>query len=153
MLVDDDPINAEKRWHTDQLLHESRMGWHDLLVSDLVLGEIADDPDRLHREKLEAALNSVNVRVLLTNKDIDNLAREYVRVGIIPERYRDDAIHISFAVEYRLDAIVSWNMAHIVRVRTRQRVREYNKKHGLYVSDTGTPTEVIDLGPDDDKIA
>ena len=149
MLVDDDPVNAEKRRDTEALIDEGHAGRHELVASALVLSEIADDPDPLHKSRLESALARSGARVLVSNDRITALANEYVCHGIVPGRYLDDAVHIAFAVHYRLDAIISWNMAHIVKVRTRRLVREYNEIRGLPVPDIGTPSEVIDREFDD----
>jgi hypothetical protein len=43
-----------------------------------------------------------------------------------------------------LVAVISWNMKHIVKVRTRREIRVYNEANGHHVPDLGTPSEVID---------
>src|SRR3989338_1021470 len=37
------------------------------------------------------------------------LAERYIKEGIIPEKYRSDALHISIAVINGIEVIVSWN--------------------------------------------
>jgi len=73
-----------------------------------------------------------------------DIGRQYVKQGIIPEKYEDDAVHIAYAVVNRLDAIVSWNLAHIVKVKTRKAVAEYNQRQGIHVPDIATPEEVLE---------
>lgn len=153
MLIDADSINEEKRKDTELLFEEGSQGKHELVASELVLAEIAADPNPIHKFKLEDALTRSRARALLSNDRIVELAHEYVRRKIVPSRYLDDAIHIAFAVHYGLDAIISWNMAHIVKVQTRRLVREYNEEHGLPVPDIATPSEVIDRGHDDEPPA
>ena len=144
MLVDENSVNAEKRRDTELLLLEAKSGKHELYVSDLVVKEINADRNASHRSLLLDAIASINPVVLAERDDVLALANAYVSSGIVPARYIADGMHIAYAVSNALDAVISWNMEHIVKVRTRREIRVYNESNGLNVPDLGTPSEVID---------
>lgn len=54
--------------------------------------------------------------VLLTVEAAD-LAREYLRAGVVSTKMRVDAEHIALATVARVDVLVSWNFKHIVNLR------------------------------------
>jgi hypothetical protein len=56
------------------------------------------------------------------------LAEVYVNEGIIPKKYSNDALHIAIATIYKMDAIVSWNLTHIVKFKTKFQVKNINKR-------------------------
>ena len=143
MLIDEDPVNVAKRDATRELLNEAFAGKHELFVSDLVLQEVGADPSPTHRAQLEESITQSQAEILRENPQVLELGRAYAAQRIVPEKYLDDATHIAYAVYARLDVVVSWNLRHIVKVRTRREIREYNEKHGRHVPDVATPSEVI----------
>ncbi len=84
--------------------------------------------------------NPTNLRA---NKQIEDLTEKYMLEKIVPEKYKADAIHIAFAVVYELDVVVSWNLAHLVKLATRLKVNGVNKKEGYKEIEICTPQEVI----------
>lgn len=143
MSIDEEEVNRQKRSVTNLFLTEAQAGRHHLFISPLVLREIAADPDSTHRQALMANINALSPDILDETEDVLRLGHEYVEQRIIPVKYEDDAVHIAFAVLGKLDAIVSWNMAHIVKVVTRRKVLWYNQSKGLHVPDLATPEEVV----------
>lgn len=77
-----------------------------------------------------------------TESDIA-LSEEYLRESVLPVACRADALHIAVAVLNRLDAIVSWNMKHMVRLSVRRRVSAVNMREGYHQIEIITPEEVI----------
>jgi hypothetical protein len=59
------------------------------------------------------------------------LSGVYIREGIVPGRYQNDALHVAVAVCNALDIVVSWNMEHLVNVRKVQRINAVNLRYGL----------------------
>jgi len=62
--------------------------------------------------------------------------------GVVPVRFRDDAVHIAVAVVNDLDVVVSWNLEHMVKLRTRTRVNAINRLNGYKEIEICTPEEV-----------
>jgi predicted nucleic acid-binding protein len=58
--------------------------------------------------------------------EADDLAKLYVSEEILSEKHIDDLTHVAYAVLARCDYIISWNMKHLVRIRTIDRVNAVN---------------------------
>jgi hypothetical protein len=73
-------------------------------------------------------LLSKKLKILETSseEEIRSLAEEYVIRGIIPIKKIEDAIHIAIASFYYLDALVSWNFEHIVKLKTKREINVIN---------------------------
>jgi hypothetical protein len=82
-------------------------------------------------------------RLLELNPETIDLAEKYLDEGIIPRKYRDDALHIAVAVVSDLDVVVSWNFEHIVKLKTRMEVNGVNKMLGYKEIEICSPEEVI----------
>jgi len=61
---------------------------------------------------------------------IDELVAEYLRWDALPLSAVVDARHVAIATVARLEAVVSWNMKHLVRLRTRRLVAAVNAALG-----------------------
>jgi hypothetical protein len=71
------------------------------------------------------------------------LASEYIKKGIIPLRYEDDAFHIAVVSVNNVDAIISWNFKHIVKLKTKKEVLGVNTLMGYKEIEIYSPLEVI----------
>ena len=80
------------------------------------------------RELLSEIINKYKMKSLESTEEAEKLADIYVSEGIIPEKYYNDALHIAIATKYKMDAIVSWNLTHIVKFKTKFQVKNINKK-------------------------
>ena len=75
------------------------------------------------------------------------LAEMYIRKGIIPEKYREDALHIANASVNNLDFVTSCNQGHIVKTKTMIGTGLANLRQGYKQIGLGTPTEVLEYDP------
>ncbi len=96
---------------------------YDVYISEIVLEEIDAVSDTLKPVFLKA-IKGFNI--LKLNSEIENLAKEYVRQGIFPEKYYDDALHVAFASVNGIGFLLSWNFKHLVKVKTRKLVALLN---------------------------
>ena len=85
----------------------------DAVISSVVLSEIRGTPDADRRRQLEALVEGFGV--LAFDEEADALAQEYVRRGVFPEKYIDDANHVAIAVTNGIGYFCSWNFTHLVR--------------------------------------
>jgi hypothetical protein len=98
-----------------------------LVVSDIVLEEINQAPEHVvshARTVLEEA------EVVSNTDEIAMLAQAYITDGIVPKRYRADAVHIATATVARCRFIVSWNFKHIVNFRAIVGYNAVNRRLG-----------------------
>ena len=78
----------------------------------------------------------------MTDEEASKLAKIYVSGGIIPERFLNDALHIAIASVNGIDTVVSWNLEHIVKIKTMIGVNKINLDRGYKQIFIVTPEEV-----------
>lgn len=61
--------------------------------------------------------------VLELNNEIKQLAQKYIKVINISKKTEIDALHLAFAVWYKVDYLLTWNCTHIRSYRVRPSVR------------------------------
>jgi len=73
------------------------------------------------------------------------LVKRYLNARFIPERYIDDLNHLAIASTNDIDVLVSWNLRHIVKLRTKRYVNSINMTEGYKSIEILTPEEVVDI--------
>jgi hypothetical protein len=106
-----------------------------------VIREISRAPEP-RKLLIEGLLKQINPLLLDISVESMELAERYIKEGIIPVRYRSDALHIAIAVTNGIDALISWNFEHIVRLKTRVMVNGINKLLGYHEIEICSPQEV-----------
>lgn len=136
--------DMEKRDITLKFFRDLPLSAEGIYISDEVIREIsrASEPKK---SQLESLIRETNPLLLDIDLEAEELAERYIKEGIIPERYRSDAIHIAVAVINGIDVIVSWNFEHIVKLKTRVMVDGVNKLLGYHEIEICSPEEVIEL--------
>ena len=134
----------EKKNITVKLFKDLSLIAEGVFISDEVIREIsrADEP---RKSQLEELVRKTNPLLLEVDIEVEELAERYIKEGIIPVRYRSDALHIAVAVINGVEAIVSWNFEHIVKLKTRVMVNGVNRLLGYHEIEICSPEEVIDL--------
>lgn len=140
-FTDDDP---SKRKSTEKFFHDLPEIAEDTFISDVVLREI-EEAEEPKKSLLKDLVRDTNPVLLEVTSEVVSLAERYIAEGIIPENYRDDALHIAVAVVNEIDAIISWNLEHIVKLKTRREVNGINKLLGYHEIEICTPEEVIEI--------
>lgn len=140
-FADDAP---DKRQDTLTMFEEIRVGKYEPYTSFVTVDEINRTKNTQKREKMLALINEYDIGVLEDDSDADALADMYVREGIIPIKYRDDALHIAVATITEMHIILSWNFEHIVKRKTRHMVNAINLREGFRTIEICSPKEVIE---------
>lgn len=97
----------------------TKLSEYDVWISDLVIDELnlASMPLR------ECLLRYIkDFGKLAIDEQATKLARQYVRQGIFPDAYYDDALHVALASVNGISYLLSWNYRHLVKVKTRRLV-------------------------------
>ncbi len=83
---------------------------HDLFVSQFVYDEASRGDVELSRRRLEilGELTTLEIR-----PEVFDVASKLVSSGILPEKARLDALHISIASVYAVEYLLTWNCKHI----------------------------------------
>lgn len=139
LFADDSP---EKREVTLQFWNILKLGLYNIVISDILLAEISRSETPSSQE-LEDKLSEIVLEIVSVNEDVFSLAQKYVDEGIIPQTYRDDALHIALATYNEADALISWNFKHMVKLKTIRGVNGINRMLGLKELEILTPQSWI----------
>ncbi len=134
-----DERNPERKLLTEEFF--SKIGIYTTYISELTIAEIDKTPDPLLRSKMKETIR--NFTILEITESVEELAKEYVKYGAIPESYFEDAYHIAVAVLNEMDYLLSWNFRHIVRRKTKDIVRMVNSLRNLKQVEITTPGELL----------
>jgi predicted nucleic acid-binding protein len=128
---------------TVELFNEAAAGKYEAYTSAYVLDELEKAPPE-KRNKMMELIARHNVSVLTYSDEAQALADVYVAEGVIPPKYRTDALHIAIAAVNDLDIIVSMNFQHIVKRRTKLATGSINALNGYRPVEISTPMEITE---------
>lgn len=112
-----------------------------LYVSDVTIREIRATPDLEKRNQLSSVV--ADLPNLQITDQAEELAERYLKEGIIPAKYYDDALHLAIATVEDMDVVLSWNFNHIVKLKTKQGITGLNTLLGYRALDIISPEELI----------
>ena len=139
VFVDDD---ITKKEITERFFKEWEGINGVMYISETVIDEVNRAPEP-RRSQIFDIIRQFKPNLLYIDSEVTELAEKYVSEGIIPQKYEDDARHIAITVINELDVIVSWNLEHIVKLKTRTKVNGLNKLLGYREIEISTPEEVL----------
>ena len=134
--------DIEKMVATKKFFNEIKKERYHSFISEVVIREINDAPEP-KRTKLLGLVDRYGLKILRIEEGCEQLADKYMGERIIPLKYRDDAVHIAVAVINNMDIVVSWNLQHMVKLKTIREVNIINRKLGYREIDIRTPMEVL----------
>jgi predicted nucleic acid-binding protein len=123
---------------------ELASGNYETYISLLVLDELEETKDQALRDKLVALANQYITEVFPLTDEVNAIAAKFVEEGIVPEKYKDDGLHLALALTNNIDYIVSWNFKHIVKLKTKRAVKAFSIKEGYKEIEITTPQEVVE---------
>ena len=138
----DDEFQAWSNGLLDDICHGLFIG----VTSEVVEAEIADAPKNV-REKFVEFLKT-NPEILKVSAEAFELVDVYLQHKILPERFRNDMIHIALATIADVDILVSWNFRHIVRYDKIRQFNAVNLQQGYHTLDIYSPREVTSYEKD-----
>lgn len=111
-------------------------------VSQVVFDEISrGDPSAAQRRMVAVR----NFGVLEVTPEVAALANAYFDALDIPQKARNDSLHMGIAVFHGMDYPVSWNCTHISSGRVRQGVERIDDKMGYQTPIICTPEELMEV--------
>jgi len=102
-----------------------RSNEYDLFISSVTFEEL-DDGTEDRKAASDVVLTSIDYAELPRDNDAEDLARLYVREGVLTQTHIDDLRHIAYATFFRCDYVITWNMKHLASERTFRRVSVVN---------------------------
>ena len=117
---------------TPDKMQDTKLLWDDFInnkyrifISQVVVDEIEVCPEPKRSQMLEQ-LRMIDFEVYDETDEVDSLANEYIKGGVLKEKSLDDCLHIAFAVVNDCDIIVSWNFKHLVNYKTISKINVVN---------------------------
>jgi predicted nucleic acid-binding protein len=129
---------------TPERMTQTKQFWgnindYNVFISQLVIDEIKGASRPLQDKMLEKVFNFT---VLSITDDAQFLADVYIRNGIFPKKYSDDALHTAITATNQIGILLSWNFTHLVKVKTRRMVSLINTIHNYNPIEIITPPEL-----------
>lgn len=83
-------------------------GRYDIFVSDIVLLEINKTVDQQQKSRLLSVIDDYPFKILeiANNEAIGYLSELYIKEGVIPQKKKEDALHIAVATVYEMDILL-----------------------------------------------
>ena len=139
IYLDTTIISALFDKRTPERMAQTKQFWehikdYDVFISELVIDEIKGAPQPLQDKMLESVSDFTSLYI---SDEVKYLAEEYIKNGIFPEKYFDDALHTSLTSANQIGILLSWNFIHLVKIRTRRMVSLVNTIHNY------NPVEII----------
>jgi len=91
-----------------------------------------------------------NLAILDMSDAVRNLARDLAKFLNLPRRAELDALHLSFAIEYEIDYLLTWNCSHLANGLIISKLKEFESKTSRLVPVIITPEEIMSGGEENE---
>jgi hypothetical protein len=122
--------------HLDQLgkpseFEYTRLFWQDIgrygvyigvYIFEVVVKELSDC-SASKAEKLFGFWSGNDYKEIPSNSEVDELAKEIIKRGILPAKSAADSLHIAYAIAAECDYLPTWNMKHLENIYTNDNIR------------------------------
>lgn len=134
-----DLIIAAHQQITQEWWEVRRRAFH-LFISELVIREAGAGDEVAAQKRLDALKE---IAPLELNEETLHLAEELVQRGPVPERSKEDALHIALATVHGMDYLLTWNCRHIANAEMRKGVISVCVSLGYEAPVIATPEELM----------
>ncbi len=124
---------------------ENERGKYRCVVSEEVILEAGRGDPAMARMRLEVI---AGLEVLEVSPGMRTMAMDLVRTGVFPKSMLSDAVHITVAIEHRLDYLLTWNCRHMANLAVIARLEHIARGTGGKLPRIGTPLELTGDTPD-----
>jgi len=128
---------------TVKLFKEIAAGKYEAFTSRYVVDELMKAPEP-KRAKMLGLISEYGIPIFEYSDEARQLADIYVKEGVIPQKYRSDALHIAAASVHDLDMLISMNFQHIVKRKTILATGTINALNGFRAIEINSPMEIIE---------
>jgi len=144
IYLDTTIISALFDKRTPERMSQTQQFWkhindYDIFISELVFDEIKAASQPLQEKMLEKISKFASLSI---TGDAEYLANLYIKSGIFPEKYLDDALHTALASINQINILLSWNYTHLVKIKTRRMVALINTINNYNPVEIITPPEL-----------
>lgn len=114
---------------------------YEITISEVVLEEAAQGDKRAAKRRYQLIKD---IRVLILNPLIRDLASLLLTRLEIPESALPDLYHLSIASHYGIDYLVTWNCKHLANARIIKDLNEFGREMKFHVPVICTPIELLE---------
>ena len=133
--------DAEWMNDTRELWKQMEAGKWEFVSSELVAEEIADAPEEVRALFVEKFPRKTDL--FKATREVEILAEDYLKAGVVSEKFADDAKHVAISTVNRVSHLVSWNFRHLVNVRREAGFNAVNLLKGYPPVSIVSPKELI----------
>lgn len=144
LFADDAP---EKKTATERFFKEVEAGKYEIFISGVVEEEMRLAPDE-KRKMLYRLIERYDPVLLEEDEEVQYLAEMYVGNGVLSKKHFNDLLHLAYASVNGMNALISWNQSHLVKMKTHDLGNATNRMHGYHDIHIRTPQEVIEIEED-----
>jgi hypothetical protein len=116
-----------------------RQDW-DLSISALVVAEARSGDDEAARRRLDLL---EGLPILHVSDDAIDLAERLVAGAALPEKAKEDALHIAVAAVHGIQYLLTWNCKHIANASKRPAIEALCRASGYEPPVICTPEELL----------
>ena len=124
---------------------DARRHEFDLFTSQLVLDEASEGESAKAAERLELLSG---LELLDITEEVEALAADLIRSGIVPSVAARDAFHLAAAGVHRMNFLLTWNCKHIANPFIADRLQSCFSSMGVHLPNICTPEQFF---TDDDN--
>jgi predicted nucleic acid-binding protein len=110
-------------------------------TSEVTKQELEATTDSTRRKQFRELIEETEI--LSVSKDAEDLASRYIKEGIIPAKFINDALQISVATVNQIAVVLSWNFRHMVNQKVKTRINAINVSLNYPVTEIAAPAEYI----------
>ncbi len=140
MLADDAP---DKREATEKFFSEVEAGKYEIYISEAVRAEISA-AEAGKSDSLNKLLEKYKPVELELDDEVTQLAEAYIENGVLSRKHYFDLLHLAYATVEGASVLVSWNLNHLVRMKTFMQGNIVNRMNGYHEIMLFTPQQVIE---------
>ncbi len=141
-------FDEEWKVATQELWRQMELGLWQFVSSEVIVKEIQGAPEQVRQLFVKAFPSETLMDV---TDEMEDLAAAYVKHGVVPPKYQDDALHVAACTIARIDHLVSWNFRHLVNVQRETGFNAVNLLQGYKTIRIVNPLELI-YGPKNEDV-
>ena len=153
VYVDNSVVSGMFDTHMPERVKRMRLFWQAVIdgkiriIASDVLGEEQENAPQQVRDFF-ALLPESQIGRVVSTKESDALAAQYIGEKIISEKHMTDCRHIALATCTNADAMVSWNCDDMVNPNRIPKYNEVNETHDYPQIKILTPNEFMEANDD-----
>ena len=104
--------------------------------------------DECERGDSDAAVRRIklieNLELLEETDQVKELSLLYQQILDIPNRAKNDSMHLALCVFHKIDILLTWNCTHLGPM-AQMKAQAYNERHGLWTPVLVTPNTIREI--------